>query len=396
MKKIISFICLLILPMLFIACGNIDNSKDSNDEKKVEDTSEEDSSLPKSHDLYSFEIMLNGKSYTLPEDFSEFKANGWIIKDGNDDVIAPNEHVSGKFIKCEDSKIEATFINNGKDELPADECEVGGIYVDKLATKKGTVLVLPKGIGFDSTKDDVIMAYGNPTNINDSQTRCVLYYEIKANQNASISIDKESGKVESIYINNFIDKKDASDKKNDDSSTEVPDSVEQYKAPSELTDDISSFNVNYDGVLYHLPIPVSELVKNGWIIQESPKENIPARNSISGVVLRKGNQVITTTIYNDSPKAASVENCFLTEIREDELVNKIPVVLPKGIRIGSSKAEVESAFSGLNITKHEDSYVETYSYSPNNSYNQSIEITVKKETGVVSKILMQYALEKSK
>lgn len=396
MKKILSIICLLLTTTLMVGCGNTSKSKETNNEKnaeeavKVEETSKvekNESSSQKSDDLYSFEITLNGKVYTLPADYSEFEKNGWNFDSINSDKkVAPNQYTLGEVMKNGKAQVYAKLVNTEKDELPLKQCKIGGIKLDSFDSKYGATLVLPKGISFNSTKDDVINAYGNPTRSNELDTQIYMTYEVGSYQSVKITIDKKSNKVYSMDVENLTEK--SASKNGKSSSAELPESVKSYKAPTELTDDILSFNAKYDGVLYHMPAPVSEFEKNGWTLQEAPKGDIASRDFKSGIVLRKGNQTLRTYLYNNSDKATSAENCFITKIIDDVLSTNVPIVLPNGITVGSSKEDLEAAIVGTNVEKGDDSMFEYYTYTK--KPQQEVQMIIKKETGKVSKISVEY------
>ncbi len=82
-----------------------------------------------------------------------------------------DEYEPRKFIlKCEWAvKSGATFVNLSEKELPVAECHVYGFsfsYDNKGAVS--TSLVLPGGLHIGSTVEDIIAAYGEPTETNDS------------------------------------------------------------------------------------------------------------------------------------------------------------------------------------------------------------------------------------
>lgn len=396
MKKILSLVCLLVMTTFLVACGDASKQKDTSNEKNVKETSKtkgEDSSTLKSDDLYSFKIILNGKVYELPADCSEFEKNGWSLDGANADVkVAPNQYTLSEVMNNGKTKVYAKLVNLGKNELSLKQCKVGGIKLDSFDAKYGATLVLPKGISFDSTKDDVIKAYGNPTSSNERDTQIYMTYELGAYQSVKINIDKESGKVSDIDIKNFVEKSALDSNKGNSSNAEVPESVKSYKAPTELTNDILSFNAKYDGALYNMPAPISEFKKNGWIIQQAPKDDIPSRDFQTGIVLRKGNQTLRTSIYNNSDKATSAENCFVTEIISDEISTNVSLELPKGITVGSTKEAVEAAYSGMKVNKSDTSTFEYYTYAK--KAQQEVSIVVNKETGKVSKISVKYVPRK--
>lgn len=390
MKKILSTICLLLMPIILLGCGNKNSEKEVKADQQVEETNtsqEKETSATQSDDLYSFQITLNGKLYTLPADYSEFEQNGWNYKGvDSDKKVAPNQYTIGDAMKNGDMQVYAQLVNTGKDELSLKECKVGKIQVCSLDTKKGVTIGLPKGINFDSTKDDIIKAYGNPTRTDERDTMTNMTYEIGDYQSVKITFDNKLGKVYEFDVQNFTEKSAVSSKKS--SSSDASGSATGYNAPTELTDDLFSFNIKYDGVLYHMAPPLSEMEKNGWEIQNAPKDDVASRDFSSGVILRKGNQTLRTSIYNNSSKATSAENCVVTDIISDDYTTQVPLELPKGIKVGSSKADVEAAYSGLKLESGDSTSLEFYTYSKTS--DQKVDIIVNKDSQKVSKITVRY------
>lgn len=390
MKRILSTICLLLMPIIFFGCGNKSNKEEAKADQQVEETKtsqEKETAVSQSDDLYSFQITLNGKSYTLPADYLEFEKNGWNYKGADSDKkMAPNQYTVGDAMKNGDMQVYAQLVNTRKDELAIKECKVGKIVVSSLEAKRGITLGLPKGINFDSSKDDIIKAYGNPTRTDERDTMTKMTYEIGDYQSVKITFDNKLGKVYEFDIQNFSEKSAESSKKSSNSNASV--SATGYNAPTELTDDLFSFNIKYDGILYHMAPPLSEMMKNGWEIQNAPKDEVASRGFSSGVILKKGNQTLRTSLYNNSSKATSVENCVVTDIISDDFTTQVPLELPKGIKVGSSKEELEAAYSGLKLEKSDSSNLIFYTYSKTSQ--QKIDILVNTESQKVSKITVRY------
>lgn len=400
MKRILAIICLLLTPVLLMGCGNNSNGKNGENGENNQTASEPDGSVPKSEDLYSFEISLNGKLYTLPEDFSEFEKNGWTIEKRKSDKIAPKKEMVCVHIKNGDAEAEVDLFNNDLDELPINKCKVGTVIVGDSDIETGTDITLPKGIKIRSTKDEIIKAYGEPTEseeitpeYKDAEPFTALSYRIQGGQSIEFNISNESNKITQIELKNLVQdedkstaKKDSSSK-NDSGSNEIPESVTKYEAPKEFSNDLNSFNIKYDGVLYSIPALVAEFEKNGWKVVDAP-ELIAARDYKFGVILQKDNKNLSVIVYNDSPNATSAENCFVAGIMADEYLKKIPLELPKGITIGSSKDDVDKAYSDCEVKKDSPddntSGIEIYKYEKDR--NKSIQLTIDKKTNSVAMI----------
>ena len=147
-------------------------------------------------------------------------------------------------------------------------------------------------------------------------------------------------------------------------------------------------NVKYENGLYTLPVPFSVLEQDGWVIDSAPTDIISAKDTSFGFVLRKGNQTLRTALYNEFNKATSPENCLVTTIISDDFNSKFEIELPKGIKIGSTKKEVEDAYSSLSPIIGESTNYITYTYR--SKVQQEIDIIISKDTNKVSKIEVQF------
>lgn len=125
-----------------------------------------------------------------------------------------------------------------------------------------------------------------------------------------------------------------------------------------------------------MPASINEFEQNGWKVQDGAGEKIKARDTNVRVTLRKNNSVIKVSAKNNTANETEVENCDITkiEVREE---NKISLKLPKGIQIGSTKEEFESAYTGLETKKSDSKNFEYYNYLKD---GLSINICVSKDT----------------
>ena len=201
-------------------------------------------------------------------------------------------------------------------------------------------------------------------------------------------IDIETNKVSQIDLRNFNDSPDKTNSSESANSNESISKSSTYKVPKELTDDLLSFNVKYDDVLYNVPVPFAELEKDGWVIESAPYEKIDAKDTAFGFILRKGNISLDTNLYNELDTSTSYKNCLVTSLISNDTDTKLPIELPKGIKVGSTQQDVESAFSNLEVVKEDDPSYISYTYTK--TVLQEISIFISKETSKVYKIEVQY------
>ncbi|WP_294406075.1 hypothetical protein [uncultured Clostridium sp.] len=393
MKKII---CLLLIATttLISGCSNKEEkSKPSkegeaittNKEVEKNDIKESDSVLD--DDLYSFELLINGEKYKLPCDYEELSKRGWNIENDMNEVLAPNEYSMSTDMINGDCTFSARFLNLGVNEVPYNKCKLGGLIISDTDVKNGTDVKLPKGINMKSSKDDIIKAYGEPTRNSESGDLAFLSYELGLYQEIEFTIDEKSNEVIKLKMDNMIEEKNDTNKESSTSTEEQKSSDENVsKSATELGDDLFNKNVEVEGVVYTLPASIKEFEQNGWKVQEEAGEKVKARDTNVRVTLRKNNSVIKVSAKNNTANETEVENCDITriEVREE---NKISLKLPKGVQIGSSKEELESAYTGLETKKSDSTNFEYYNYLKD---GLSINISVSKDTMKITTIEVYY------
>ena len=239
-----------------------------------------------------------------------------------------------------------------------------------------------------SSKDDIISAYGEPTKMSESGDLVFLEYELGNYQKIHFSINQKSNEVTKLQMDNLTAKKNNSaDSESSASSSEQTSSTENVsKSATELGDNLFSKNVELEGVVYTLPASVKEFEQNGWKIQDEAGSKVDARDTNVRVSLRKHNSVIKISVKNNTANQTEVENCDVTSItvREDD---KISLKLPKGIGIGSTKEELETAYSDLTTKKSDSTNFDYYDYSKD---GLAVNISVSKNTGKITTIGVKY------
>lgn len=382
MKK--TLILLLIgIMVLTTGCSNKSGNTESKSEgKEVVNEENVKHSEDLGDDLYSFELLINGDKFMLPCDYKDLSDKGWNIKSNADAVLAPNEYSMSTDMINGEKTFCARFLNIGANELPYNECKVGGVIISDLDVKKGIEVELPKGINMKSSKDDIIKAYGEPTKSSESGDLVYLNYELGNYQKIQFTINQKKNEVTKLQMDNMIDGKN-------NSTSSKPDTASQEngtKSTTELGDDLFSKNVELEGYVYTLPASIKEFQQNGWIVQDEAGKSVKSKDTNVRVSLRKNNSVIKVSAKNNTSNETEVENCDITkiEVREE---NKISLKLPKGIGIGSSKEELESAYSGLEKKKSDSSNYDYYSYQKD---GLSININVSKQSGKVVTVEMNY------
>ncbi|MBU3191600.1 hypothetical protein K9O30_19810 [Clostridium bowmanii] len=388
-KKLLLVLSLIVLVLSFAACkkkvatkpvaATTPKQTESVTSKKTEDTTNPVSGSI-SDNLYKYEVLINGIKYSLPTSFSTFGKNKWVGTDFDKSTLEPNQYKL-EYPKNGEQTMMIQIANFGMDVSPVSKCDVGGIKIDSLNKNQATISIA-KGITIGSTYAQVIAAYGKATDEYKSDTITKLTYKSGTYSNYEISFDTNMKKVYSIELENLVQPEKTTSTSAD---TNLPVAVKNYKAPSSVGTDLFSFQVKYGGNLYKLPIPIAELVKNGWVLQSDNSKVIAAKSSAVGVELRKDNQVLRTQIQNYSDKGEPLKNCFATYVEYYNNGAVIHLELPKGISEKSTMAQVTAAYG--KPTETEKSSTFTY-YTYGKIFEQVVFMT---KGGKIEKIEVQYS-----
>ncbi len=217
MKKLLFLVLAFVLTLSLVACGDkIDSNSGNGDSSTTtppisqHETEEPSVSPDASEDEYpfatpiipdglssnpdSFQISLDGNMLALPALYSDFTSLGWTSDDIDGETLKPGFIMVGNasLEKGDASLSGISFINLSDKELPLSECHIYGFafaYDPKGAVS--TSFVLPGGLHIGSTIDDIIAAYGEPTEKDDSgSTKTNLKYEFSDGNYISFEIDK--------------------------------------------------------------------------------------------------------------------------------------------------------------------------------------------------------------
>ncbi len=118
-----------------------------------------------------------------------------------------------------------------------------------------------------------------------------------------------------------------------------------YLAPSSLGDDLTSLTYSLDGIVYQFPTPAKEFINNGWKIPEfytSQYSEIPADGDVQVALENDNGSVIYNVViknYEDYAIALEDGIVLIMLIADD---SNVELLLPEGLSLDSSLAEVES------------------------------------------------------
>ena len=172
-----------------------------------------------------------------------------------------------------------------------------------------------------------------------------------------------------------------------------PEVTEQAPAPTpsgNLPDDLFSFQLELDGVIYQLPAPYSEFETNGWVGKEDLSTELDPDHITTSISLKNGEHEIYARFLNAGTDVLKLSECYVYIINLDSFdVDKgASLIFPSGITIGTKMDDVKSAYGDPSETYEGD-------YSINWTYKlktyASAEIKFDPATKTVSDLKMENA-----
>ncbi|MCD7745801.1 MAG: hypothetical protein LUI13_11090 [Lachnospiraceae bacterium] len=322
-----------------------------------------------------YQITIAGEVYALPMMYEEFVSYGWSLQDETEDTLEPYSYSFYSFQK-DDMMVTAYVLNLGINTMPIEECIVAGISIDDYYwSDLEETVELPCGIVLgESTLEDIEAAYGTPTDTYEGTQYTQYTYEEDYNQEIELQVFLESGVLEDIRMENFVEPEGFDE---GEMSTETPQSVLAYTKPESLSSDLSAYEIEIDGDCYELPVPVSVLLEDGWEIDADDSDSVIVAQYFGWVTLRKNNQSFSAIVTNDEDYATTPENCWLEELATGGYTLDMDGALPGGVRIGITEEEflaiLEENSMEYEYTESGDYHYYTYN-SP--SYGSSCEVTI--------------------
>lgn len=355
---------------------------------KAGNTSEKASPTQLSNDIYSFQIKINDDLYSFPMKYSDFKSLGWTTVDEElRSSLSPNQTSYPITFTNSGYNLDSNCClgNLGINVSPYSDCYIYEFEFGSAdCTDTKATITLPSGIEYGkSTLSDINAAYGDPTSSKDIEDTTILTYFSEYFSEIELTIDKKTQILSGIRIQNFQKQEDA---EQTNVSTDVPDIVKKYSAPTSIGDDISSFIVEYAEDLYQLPAPVSEFTKNGWKINEKSSDTNVAAQSTGYIELRKDNQTLEATVTNFSSEATTIENCFVLSVTGWEASTDLPISIPKGITRDMNESELKKALTDIDYEESKSDLLTTYTIRNDQSSQDGITIYVNPDTKKVSGI----------
>ena len=265
-------------------------------------------------DIFDFTFELNGETYELPLSYSALSARGWKIAEaqessdeadpdakvyGPETVMEPFEYSSYVPIEKKGQMISLRFYNDSRKERTLPECMAVGMRLGNDTATLPT-FTMYGDITMGSRYENLANTFGKPSyikrfgkttgeliSVNDvdyldteEDAITTLYYRLSDHSFFSFELGDYNDKSDSVVCVTI--ENDTPEEAEYDYTKEMKrlsDTVALYKNPSLLGKTFSDFAFKYEGNLYTLPIPVKEMVDDGWVIARGASRTRGGRRS---------------------------------------------------------------------------------------------------------------------
>lgn len=164
--------------------------------------------------------------------------------------------------------------------------------------------------------------------------------------------------------------------------------------PSELSDDIYSFQVSIDGTVYQFPMWYSEFEALGWEYDGDPTETLSSNQYTTTQTWKKDGVTVYTSFANLSINSVPFSESMVAGITLDKFYledSDVEIVLPGGITWDVSNADDIKAAYGDPTSDYDGElyYQMTYEYD---SY-RDIELSVYKDSDTLKEVRLRNIVE---
>ncbi|HIR14061.1 MAG TPA: hypothetical protein IAB31_09095 [Candidatus Choladousia intestinavium] len=325
-----------------------------------------------------YQIQINGTVYQFPMTYEELTALGWTADSESEmaQELEPNQYSFTTFSNG-DAKVYFDFVNLAVNNLPMTECLVGGIDIDNYYWPLGDEsIVLPGGLARgEATVESITAAYGTPTDTYEGDLYTQLTYSTDSYSSVEFYVYKESGVLEEVSVRNFAAPEDFDA---GEASDEVPEAVAAYVKPDALSDDLAAPEIQVDGEVYTLPVPVSVLEADGWTLDEANSDPTIMANNFGWVTLRKGGVELSTIAVNEADYATIPSNCWVESLEVGGYALNADGALPGGVMIGMTEEDFLSVLDAAGVTYEMDDESDNFKYYTycSEGYGRECSVTV--------------------
>lgn len=313
-----------------------------------------------------YQVMIDGEIYEFPMYMQEVIERGWEFKYEEDaEQLIKSYAYDNIYMTRGEEELCFDAINFDINALPVQECIAGGCRASYGSISIFSSLEFPGAININSSKEDIMEVYGNPTDMSEYDNFVTLKYKKDVYEFYEITF--KDNMFHDFEIRNYIKPEGFTE---GEISEEIPEQVLDYEIPKELDTDVDGTTISIDDAIYRVPFPVRELLANGWELEE---EGAIKGDSFGYCELTKDNTTLEIQIKNYSENATRYENCLIEEIGVTDWYNAM----------GEIKTENAQMAGGIYLGMEEKELVDILE-------NAGIEYTVDDESSTISSIFYSW------
>lgn len=296
-------------------------------------------------DILDYTFAVNGDVITVPCWYEEMEAMGWEY-DGDESTMVASDDLETSYFVKDHVILETVMYNPSINSAKAKNCEVVKLtFYPEYASENdqaNAVVELPGGIKvFESTKKDIINAYGEPDSIVEgTYSEWLTYTEEDCMREVQLWINEETGILDSVEFHNNV----AFDMGDEEVSTERPESIDLYEEPEKISKDPFDYTCEFGGDLYAFPCPVTAFLDNGWEVSEDHVGDIVGGGTTSYVMLSRDDSEIFVYLRNYEDVALPVEYGYAQCIETDDFRTSQTMTISGNITIGSKESAINNTF----------------------------------------------------
>lgn len=336
-----------------------DDDTEDEDTEEIEDVDAETTEEPSddgqteiwpeelSDDWKDYQVELGDTVYQFPMTYDDFVSQGWELN-FDTDILASGE--IREFTAMDGNSDFGVVIANFYDgDRTADDCHVIGVRLNSywnLSYEDSFNITLAGGAYFDLvdsansiTMDDIEIIYGTP-DADDDFDRKKTYYD---NAGFMEFTYEEDGSCSGLLYCSLETPEEAMMIGNVDYTEQLA-QISSYQAPTDTQDRFDSI-IKIGGINYKLPVPVAELLANGWYCVDDISTFKPLEQKY--VEMSDGSNSIWVYLNNYSIYNVGIENLYVDYIYASSYESGEDIVYPGGIVYGTPLEDVENLFADI-------------------------------------------------
>ncbi len=313
-----------------------------------------------SDDWHDYQIQIDGTVYQFPMPYDEWLSMGW-----KSDYLPTNlPGNTTDMLSFYNDKMECTiYVSNIMvNEATLSECFVIGFEIDSDwdDISDSAEIILPGNLQYGvSTGEDIKAACGAPDSFYEGDDYFSYDY-VGDTWEDGLEIETDVNDV--IKAISFVNTKEPEGFVIDagEISTEAPEINSLYVAPTGPSTDRFDDIITIDGFNVKLPVPVTELTAQGWILDSATDDYISG-DSLIWTSMEKNGQKINVTLQNYTSNSILPVNAYITEIEVEVSYCSLEVIFPGNLKAGDTGEAFVSVYGDLGDDYYTDEDGDYYS-----------------------------------